>query len=320
LTTPEREVFDACRAIEKKLVLAYFGPDAPPIKVFRERSDGSTRLWARIPGPNGEIYEHSGQPDVVYRCGTRALIMEYKTLLGDVPDAPTNKQLRDQVVLYRGNNALLDEIATAVIQPLVTHEPVICRYDAEAMKRAEREMFDRVRASNSPDSIPTAGNPQCEHCLAKKNCVAYQQWSGSMLPAMLNVLDVPMSAWTPEQRAFAAANIGPAQKFLDNLSEFLKEGLAKDPTFCPGWTLKPGARKETITDPQRVFDRFAGLGGKLEDFMACIAVGKMKLKDRLAQITGARGKKLDEALSTVTEGCIEVSQNRPSLAKAELTE
>lgn len=308
-----REMFDACRSIEKAQVLKYFGSENGKMKVFREQ-----RYWVLVPdGTGGKGFEHSGKPDVVYRAGTKALIIEYKTLAGDIADSPDNLQLRDQAVLVRGNLRPIDEIATVVVQPLVTHSPVMCIYDGESLDRAEAEMFDRVRASHNPQALPTAGKPQCDFCKAKLRCAAYQQWAGSMVPGMLTLLDVPVASWTPEQRGVFCDKRLIAQKWLDECTDACKAILEVDPDGVSGWMLKAGAVKETIVDPQKVWDKFTLLGGKLEDFMGCIAVGKTKLKEAISKVTGAKGKKLEDALHTVTEGATETSQNKPSLARKE---
>lgn len=317
VTLAEREIFDACREIEKRQVIKFFGQNpVGRIRAFRERSDGSTRLWVRIPGPNGKVFRHSGQPDVVFVNGVRALIVEYKTLAGDVPDAPSNQQLRDQAALAAGNYKV-DEVGTVVVQPLVTHDPVICLYDKAALERATREMFDRVRASNDPTSKPFPGERQCAFCLAKTRCLEYQRWAGGMVPGMLSLLDVPVSAWTPEQCAMFLAKKSVAQKWLDGCHDEIYARLEKDPEGVPGYYLKPGAKKETITDAQKVFERFTLLGGKLEQFMGCIAVGKRKLEEQVSAVTGARGKSLSDAIKTLTNGLTQVSQNKPSIAKRE---
>lgn len=314
LAQSERDTFDMIREIEKKLIIGFFGENAR-MKVIREQQDGRTRLWARIPDGNGGFYDHSAQPDVIFRAELKALIIEYKTLAGDIPEAPENLQLRDQAVLYRGNNALLEEIGCAVAQPLVTMQPIVCLYDKDALDRAEKEMFERVRKSNDPASLAVAGEHQCQFCLAKTRCVQYQQWAGSTVPGMLNVLDVPVANWTPEQCAMFLDKRKVAQKWLDTVLDEIEARLAKSPDAVPGYYLKPGAVREIITNPQTVWDRFSALGGKLEDFMGCIAVGKAKLKEKLANTTGAKGKRLDEALSTLVDGAIEKQQNKSSICK-----
>lgn len=309
LTVDQRDTFDRCRSIEKKFCLSIF-PDQGkehPVSVIREK-----RFWVMVDGK----YLHSGQPDVVFYSGSKGAIVEYKTLPGDVPTAPTNLQIRDQVVLISG--ALkLSEIFAIVDQPLVTMSPVPVRYTAEEIKRAELEMFERVRRSNDPNSPRLAGEVQCEHCLAKFDCAEYNRFAGSVVPGMLSLLDVPVSAWTPQQRGFFCNQKSIAKKWLDETEEALKAGAAADPAFIEGWCLGEPVERRTIVDPQSVFTRFAALGGTAPKFMRCVTVSFTKLREAINDLTGARGKALAAAVDTLTEGLVETKLQSPSLKRKE---
>lgn len=312
-----REIAEKCRGIERKKLEEFFGIHDPPIpKAIRERADGSTRLWAKIPAEQaGKFYYHSGQPDVIHVLKERAIIIEYKTLAGDVPESSENLQLRDQAVLFKGANPGVKEIGTVVDQPMVDMDPKICLYSEDSLKRAEREMFDRVRASNNPASKPIPGPVQCEHCLAKNSCIAYHQWAGSMVPAMLSVLEVPIAAWTKEQMVGFLKNRRIAQKWLDNCMEQIESLLESNPNAIPGYGLKPGAVREIITNPQLVFERFVGIGGKTEDFLKCISVKKSGLREAVFKTTGAKGNALNEAIDTLTKDAIQKKQNKASVVE-----
>lgn len=317
LTLAERETYDRCLDIEARKVAEFFGTETQ-IESWAEDPNNleGSRFWVRFQY-NGRMLEHSCRPDRFHRSnGKRALIIEYKTLLGDVPESARNMQLRDQQVILRGHYLITGDIGVVVIQPFVEMNPQICVYTAEDSDRARQEMFARVIASNDPQSARTAGEVQCKFCRAKRHCIEYQKFHGQLTPpAMLTVLEVPMTSWTPEQRATAANAIKPAEKLLDEMKEFLKSGLEKDPSFVPGWTLEPGKKRETIKDPQVCYERFAGIGGKLEQFMACISVTKTKLKEAVNTATGARGKALDAAIKTLTDGIVETSVTAPSLKR-----
>jgi hypothetical protein len=191
-------------------------------------------------------------------------------------------------------------------------------YDQEALARATKEMLQRVWASNQKEAKRVPGEVQCKFCRAHRNCVEYQKWAGEMTPpSMLTLLGVPMQAWTPEQCSRAAAALGPCDNFLVQLKDFLKEKLAKEPDSVPGWELKPGAVREKITNPQGVFERFSALGGKLEQFMPAVNVTKGALKTALNSLTGAKGKQLDAAMKTLTDGFVNAEQTAPSLKRKE---
>jgi hypothetical protein len=303
-------IYDQCKAIETKLVADYFGPI--PLTQLREQ-----RFWIQFHVSNGSDIRHSGQADYVARCGIKALIIDYKSLYGDTAESPRNMQLRDLACLVRNHFVLVNEVAVAIVQPLVTMEPELCVYGETELWRALTEMERRVIRSNQPDSERVAGEVQCKFCRAKAHCLEYQQWVGTMLPVLntLNLMEVPVAQWTPEQRSRAADLLKPAMDFLESVKGSIKEGLAVDPNFCPGWTLKPGAKREEIINPQITFDRFTALGGKLQDFMGCLSVEKGALAARLATLTGLKGKALDRALAELHADNVTVKRNAPSLKK-----
>lgn len=312
MTREEVEMFDACLDQQRRLVSQFFEGKIDGYREFHEE-----RYWAKFKA-NGVEYQHSGQADFVGRAGTRAIIIDYKTMPGEVAESPRNLQLRDLACLVMGTYVPTTEIAVAIIQPSVTSKPEVCLYKTEDLQRASREMFIRVVQSNQPNGQRVAGELQCKYCKAKPHCAVYQQWAGQITPpAMLSILGVPMASWTPQQCAVAAEALAPAQKFLDDLKDMLKDRLSKNPTAIPGWELRPGSIRESIVNPQEVFNRFVKLGGSVENFMPCVDIGKAKLKDALSKVTGAKGKALFAAMDTLVAGTVEEKRSAPMLKRVD---
>lgn len=311
LNTDQQDVYHRCKQIEAKLLANYFGGGSGSLPTFRH-----ARYWVTIQDANGKELRHSGEADFVARSGTRAMVLDYKSLMGDIPDGARNLQLRDLAVLVKGHFVVIKEVAVAIVQPLVSMDPPLCVYDEAALNRSTAEMFERVVKSNFPGSPRTAGVVQCEFCRAKPYCVEYQRWVGGSLPIQMNtVMEVPMANWTAEQRAYVANMLLPASKFLDAVKQGLKDSIAADPNSVPGWTLKPGARRETIKNPQLCLDRFVSLGGTLEQFMPCITVNKGNLKEAVAAATKHKGKALEATLKNLNADNVDVTQTAPTLAK-----
>jgi hypothetical protein len=319
LSIDEAETFEACVSVHGKVLAQFFGANAAKVKSITEE-----RYWCQFSDESG-TYKHSGQVDRVDRYGSRALITEWKTLQGDVPASSRNLQLRDQAALLFGNVGLLDEIACVVVQPMVTHSPEICVYSRADLERATADMFERVIASNDPKAARVAGEVQCKYCLAKTTCAAYSAYSGAMLPASdvvpavrearSRAFQTPMAEWTPEQCALVADILAPCEKTLETYKEFLKLRLRENPESIPGWTLTEGRAVEKINNPQACFDRFAAMGGTLEQFMACVTIGKTKLKESVNAVTGAKGKALDGKLKELTADILDVATSQGSLKK-----
>ncbi len=315
LSLEQREMFDACREMEGKLRDQYFGAGAGdnknPMRVFRER-----RFWLKLTSRDGKgLFEHSGQADVVFKHGTRLLVLDYKTASGEKTASSRNGQLRDLAVLAAGEIPETQEVAVAIIQPLATHSPELCLYGPDDLKRAALELYGRIVKSNDPKSPRVAGAIQCAYCLAKLNCREYQAWASAMVPAPRSILDVPVASWTGEQCALFMENASIAQRWLDDCKDAVKARVEADPAAVPGWTLKPGATTEKITDPQACFDRFAALGGNIKQFMGTVSVGKGKLKEAIHEVTAAKGQQLEKAVKALTEGISEQKQNAASLVK-----
>lgn len=313
LSIDQRDVYERCKQIEGKLLADYFGAGSSTLPTFRH-----TRYWVTIQDASGKALQHSGEADFVARSGTRAMVLDYKSLMGDIPDGARNLQLRDLAVLVKGHFVVIKEVAVAIVQPLVSMDSPLCVYNEEELNRSSTELFERVIKSNFPGSPRKAGTAQCEFCRAKSYCVEYQQWIGGSMPIQMNTLmDVPMANWTPEQRGYMANMLLPASKFLEDMKQSLKDSIARDPHSVPGWTLKPGSRREAIKNPQVALDRFVGLGGTLEAFMPCITVNKSKLKEAVAGATKSSGKALENALKKLNEGNVDATQTAPMLAKVD---
>lgn len=312
LTPAEKECYESSLAIQRSLCGTLFPKAATDgYQEWREE-----RYWATFKFNNVE-YKHSGQADFVARSGTRVLILDYKTLFGEVAESPRNLQLRDLACLVAGHFVPTTEVTVAIVQPRLTQKPELCVYTKDDLARASKEMFDRVFKCHQPNAPRVAGELQCKACRARTNCVERQRWASAMIPPALATFTVPMHQWTPEQCAVAANGLGPAEKLLDDIKAMLKQRLGKDPASVPGWMLKPGAMREKIVNAQAVFDRFNTLGGKIDAFMPCVDVAKGKLREALGKLTGAKGKSLDAAMKTLTDGLVEAKQTEPSLARSD---
>lgn len=305
LTSEEESVAESCRTIRQKVVDSYFSPGVQGMGVKEHR------YWVRWP----DGLQHSGQVDEFLRQGTKGLVIEYKSLPGDVPSSPKNMQLRDQVCLVDANVPLLKEIATVVIQPLVTHSPELCVYTKQDILRAREEMYYRVAASNKPDSPRIAGEVQCKFCKAKPACKEYTRWASSLVPVPPSIVDIPVAQWTPEQRQQFCDNFSVAQKWLDTCWAEMEKGAKLDPDYVPGYELAKNPQRSSIINLQSVFDRLSEVGGSLEDFMAKATISKKDLTELARKATKTKGKKLDEAVETIIGSDFVLSKETVSLKK-----
>jgi hypothetical protein len=313
-----RETYEACQKIFERELRKIFGVNYDRATVWRE-----VRLHVTVPalpdprsGQPTAFYPHSGQLDAFVIVDKSAVVCDFKTLQGDTPTAAKNEQIRDQIVLLaRQPQYPLNEVIGLVIQPLVTHSPEPVLYTLADIAEAEKRMFARVIASNAPNAPRVASETACKFCLAKPTCREYQTFAGALVPAVSDLLSIPVASWTPAQRTFFADRIDVAQKFLDETWAALKAGSESDPNFVPGYALKPGATKETVYDAQACFERFCAAGGTPAQFLEAVSVKKGSLKEALAFATGLKGMALKTALDTLLLGITESRQSAPSMVK-----
>ena len=96
--------------------------------------------------------------------------------------------------------------------------------------------------------------------------------------------------------------------------DMLRQGIA-----VPGWQLKPGTVRETITDPELVAGRFVALSNDHDaaqrEFIRTVTVSKGKLRDATRELTGRKGKALDETVDGLLLRATEATMTAPTLAR-----
>ncbi|HEX7652550.1 MAG TPA: DUF2800 domain-containing protein, partial [Verrucomicrobiae bacterium] len=179
------------------------------------------------------------------------------------------------------------------------------------------QLQKRVRACHDPAAPRVAGPVQCQFCRAKAVCPEARA-------AALSLTDIPPNVSLTVSAAEAAAQFTP-----EMLGQFLERAVVAEGVIAacreearrrlnageiiPGWRLKPGQQRETITDPQACFDRCHRRGVPLIAFLSAIAVKKCDLKELLRQATGLRGQALEAELDHVVDGITEVNLTQPML-------
>lgn len=332
---PEQiKIYEQCIDIRNAAMLKFFGGEASAATIIKER-----RFFVGVlpvtGSKEGERYNHSARLDFLARHGNRLLIIEYKTLPGDVPASPQNEQLRDQAVISVGNLKMTNipdyEVGVGIAQPLVTHDIELCIYKPAHIKRAETEMFQRVRNSNDPTAKRTPNTLSCKFCKARFTCLEYTVWAESMLPATTRIgSGLPVTQWTPEMRTHFCEVRSVAQKWLDECEAEMKRSLQEDSSSIPGWHLEEGNTIESVDDPQALFTRFIEIAKEFAKqeapgneqslitalFMECVKVGKKDFEAIVRKVSGLKGKALHAQMEKLYEGIVASRQNQPSLARS----
>jgi hypothetical protein len=259
----------------------------------------------------------SGKPDVVAidSLSGDGVVVDYKTGRGEVTSAEGNLQLRALAVLVNEKHGLA-KITVAIIQPLAG-APSVCEYTFEDLIVARAEVTRIVDRINSPNAPRIPSPDACKYCRAKPYCVEAREQAVALpvtaIPAGTTP-DAIAATLTSQTLAEFLERADFASRVIDACKSEAKRRLESG-DVVPGWTLKPGSERETITDPTTVFNRASAVGVNSEAFMACVSVTKGKLKDALKTATGEKGKALEARMDSLLAGCVEVKQSAATLTR-----
>lgn len=309
LTPDEQELSDACDAQANQLMMDWRGTgEAPKVEIIREQ-----RLWARDADGLERVW--SGKPDfvaIVQRDnGTRsALVIDYKTGRGDVTQAAGNMQLRALAVLV-AEEFSVTEVRVAIAQPLAG-PPTVCDYTETDLAVSRVEIDAIVKRATTPGQERRPNPAACKWCSAKHACPEGRNLALAMAQPLAREGGVILL--TPEEMAGFLHAARAAEAIIESVREKARRMLDGDANAIPGWRLKPGVARESITNPQLVFDRVAALGGTPEKFMAAVTVAKGKLESIVRELTGEKGKGLKARMDGILDGATETKHASPSLA------
>lgn len=310
LLPEEQELADLCNWQTSELFTEWCNshPGAVNTETVREE-----RLWAR--DADGLDRTWSGKPDfvAVIECDDgkrRALVVDYKTGRGDVTQAAGNMQLRALAVLV-AEEFSAQEVRVAIVQPLVGR-PTVCDYDDIALAVAKVEIDSVVKRAMTPGQERKPSPAACKYCSAKAACPEGRNLALAMAQPLAREGGVILM--TPEEMAGFLHAARAAEAIIESVRDKARRMLEADEKAIPGWRLKPGVARESITDPQKVFDRVAALGATGTQFLAAVTVAKGKLEGIVRELTGDKGKALKARLDDILDGATETKHAAPSLA------
>ena len=106
-------------------------------------------------------------------------------------------------------------------------------------------------------------------------------------------------------------------KLVEEAKSFYKTQLAIDPGCVPGWTLRPGSVRRSLSDPQACWERVQNVMTSRQ-FMAAVKVEILCLQDQWSRVAGVPASQAKEAFNQLMDGLLVELQSAPSLVRAKL--
>lgn len=295
LDAMQAETLAKLQRMESMLVTDWAGNDEHTL-LGREM-----RLWLH----DGWEPLHSGQFDAAY--GTistrRILILDAKTLFGEVSPAETNDQLRELVALGRFNYPGCVQFTVAILQPWVNARPSVAYYDQAEAELALRLLRQGILDCADPDAPRTAG-PWCRYCSAIALCEEARAQVGVTYNLAKRIIEGEFALPIGSRGAAVLDSIKTAETVLEALLKAYKALITAQPDAVPGWQLRNGNKVREITDVLGAY-KIARELMISEEFFAAASLKIGPLEERL-------GKK---RFKEVFEPVITYRQNAPMLVR-----
>jgi hypothetical protein len=103
-------------------------------------------------------------------------------------------------------------------------------------------------------------------------------------------------------------------KLLEEAKAYYKTQLAKRPNCVPGWTLRPGAIRRSLGDPQAVWERVQSVMSS-QQFLAAVKVEVLRLQDQWARAANIAPSRAKEAFNRELGDLVIELQSAPSLVR-----
>ncbi len=272
--------------------------------------DRERRLWLR----DGLTPIFSGKYDVAYTdFGSRsAAIFDYKTGWLEVDAAERNLQMRDLAALWHFHFPWTETVDVIVLQPRITYEPSICRYDARDLNQALDLLNENLTKIGDPDAPRTPGH-HCKYCPAQAHCEEAKNYSIQAPRLLLQRIEAGEVSWPKGAKGKAfleSADVG--YRILDSIWEAYEKLVAEDPDAIPGWHLSEGSKIRKITDYRKAREILGHLVPPHELDEAS-EFGLEKLEKAFFNRAGIIQRKAKERFNKLLSGVIEITNAKPSL-------
>jgi hypothetical protein len=305
LNADQAQTLDDLRRLEAMLVADWSGQE-PFYLLGREE-----RLWLR----EGIEPVHSGQYDAAY-CSEdgRVLILDAKTLYGEVEPAEYNDQLRELVALFRFKYPHFKRVRVAILSPKLHERCTVADYDQLEAELALRLLRLNLAESAEPEA-PRVPGSYCKTCPAVLQCEEARQLVGATYSLAKRIEQGEFRLPLGDKGSRILGEIIVAQNVLNALREAYKRELEASSDCLPGWRLKPGKRMRKIPDVDKALEVAINNGFELSEFLACTELSIGRLEERVQTKTSLTGRALQNKFEGIFGHLVTLHQYAPELER-----
>ncbi len=260
----------------------------------------------------------SGALDVAYIQyePMRILILDAKTLTGQVDPAHSNDQLRELVALTTQNYSEVSEITVGLLRPNVAERTSLSVYDQLECHVALAMLFKHLEEIALPNRPRTPGD-WCRYCQALPFCPqAHAYASEPSMELGLQISKGTLALPIGHAGTELLSKLLAARPLIERLTSMYKALLAQEPDALPGYHLRPGKQVREITDILAAWEAANQVEGfDLAAFLSATKLSVTKLEAALGKATGRRGRDLRQTFSDVFGEVTQMRTDAPELER-----
>jgi CRISPR/Cas system-associated exonuclease Cas4 (RecB family) len=258
------------------------------------------RLYLRREGYFLPVF--TGQPDLIFQQGSRALIVDRKLGRWQTADPSENWQLRAYAVLLSATETQLQEVTVTVQSPYFRYQPFT--YSREELDRLYQSVLVVVASLSDPGN-PVPGD-HCHFCPARLICQAAKEAATQAIEISVNQLPLGTKA------AELLDQIKRAQALFKEIESYYRRLLEETPGAIPGWMLDPGDVRRSIEDAVAL--HAAGLFS-VEELLSCCSLSVPALERTWAEKNGVATKGAREPFKKFLGALLTEKRTTPSLRR-----
>jgi hypothetical protein len=246
----------------------------------------------------------TGQPDLVFVQGSRALIIDCKLGRNRVADPCENWQLKIYAILLSRTETYLEEVTAQILSPYFDFEPVT--YGREELDQLYRSVLVVVASLDDPgDAVP---GDHCHFCPARLICTAAK--NEALDATLAKVIELPLG----EGAAKLLEQIKRARSLFAEIESHYKRLLEETPGAIPGWLLEPGDVRRSIEDALALHER-TNDQLSLRELLSCCSPSVPALERIWAKKNGVPASKVREPFKKFLGGLLIEKRTAASLQR-----
>lgn len=289
----------------QQIITQVFGTELSDVEIRVEE-----RIW--LCDEDGEKMA-SGRFDLVAVSVARnqALILDYKTGHGDVPEPLNNWQTLTGAVIVWVESGV-ENFTAAIVQ--TRYRPQVAQYDGPAVGEALNQIDDAL-ALKEADPFVVGFNPstdRCKYCPARLACPRLH-YDLTAIRAAENPDLIIATAPTPRLSQFLLACESVA--ILAKTAKAEMEHRLRNGETDEHWHMAASAGRRQVNDARALAQALIAEGATVDQTLAAMTITIGNAEAVLKAATNLKGKALTQRLNAIGEFCIETSQPEPSLKR-----